>query len=99
MEPQALPTGPNFGDDETVTVSTTVVGLDPEKFRGHKFAYITVETDSVRVWVNNQNPTSSAGHEAYPGDEIILDSRSQLIGARFIRSGSSDATLQASYGD
>ena len=99
MEPQAVPTGPDYTDNESITVSTTALALTPAKVGEHKFAFITVEAQSVRYWVNGAVPTATVGYQLDAGDALTLDSRSQLIQFRVIRKDGADSTLRVSYGD
>ena len=95
----SFPTKPadiSYQQSEAITVSTTAVGLGSVR-SGKNYAFITVETDSVR-YLFDTAPTSSVGHQLLAGDILELETETELNDVRFIRSGSSDATLQVSYG-
>lgn len=96
LEPQPIGVGPSYGAQESLTVSSTVVPLT-YAHRGYNMALITVETASIRFWLNGQNPSTTAGHLLNSGDVLELDSAEQIDGARFIRTAA-DATLMVSYG-
>lgn len=96
--PPPTPVGPAYATFESVTVSTTAVTLTAATYTNCDNALITVETDQVRFRLDGVAPTSSVGHVLDAGDTLILDSADQIVGARFIRSGGSDATLRVSYG-
>lgn len=92
-----LPAQTTYTESDSITVSTTAIGLvSPEK-DGANYAFITVETDTVRFLLTS-DPTSTVGHLMSVGDQLELESAAEINAIRFIRSGSSDATLQVSYG-
>ena len=87
-------------DYETVTVSTTAIGLTPQVNRNVTRAFITVETARIRFHTSAEDvPTSSVGHEGFAGDIIKLESAHEVANFRAIRRDSTDATLRVSYGD
>ena len=82
----------NFGY-ESMTVSTTAVGITDSVRSGRDRALITVETDEVRFRTDGGAPTSSEGHIAAAGSSIVLDSAEELVNFLAIRV-TSDATLK-----
>lgn len=87
---------------ESLTVSTAAVSLTaatyaPTGATAAAYAYITVETDSVRWWADGTAPTSSVGHAQAAATSFSLCDIAALSGLRVIRSGASDATLRVSY--
>lgn len=91
--------GSETRDYETVTVSTTAIGLTPQINKNISRAFITVETAVVRFHTSAEDvPTSSVGHEAFVGDIIKLESAHEVANFRAIRKDGTDATLRVSYG-
>ncbi len=90
--------GIDYGDFETVTVSTISKPLTQSKLLNYTQAFITVEGAPVRFLVDGDLPTATVGHSADAGDVLTLNSRTQLTNFEAIRSGGGDATLRVSYG-
>ena len=82
----------NFGY-ESITVSTTAVGITDSVRSGRDRALITVETDEVRFRSDGPAPTASEGHLVSAGDSIILESAQELVNFKAIRV-TTDATLK-----
>ena len=83
------------GDNETITVSSTVESLDPPD--GAIGAAITVEDAAIRFWRNGVDPTATDGHKISAGGEFLLQSAEEIAGFRAIREGDTDAVIQVSY--
>ena len=91
--------GHEFSDYESVTVSTTAIGLTPSQYQGSTHAFITVEAASLRYHVSAEDiPTSSEGHQLDAGDTLTLDSAHEIAYFKAIRKNGTDATLRVSYG-
>ena len=90
--------GEDYGDFETVTVSTVAKPLTQTKLKNYTQALITVETASCRFLVDGDLPTATVGHQLDAGDILTLDSRTQLTNFKAIRRDGTDATLRVSYG-
>ena len=90
--------GIDYGDFETVTVSSTAKPLTQSILLGYTHAFITVEAAAVRFKVDGDLPTATVGHDLAVGDVLTLDNRTQLTNFKAIRSGGGDATLRVSYG-
>lgn len=88
---------------EQITVSTAAVGLTTATWNlsaPATCAEIRVEVDDVRYRMDGTNPTSSVGINLDSGDVLYLSNGSRtnnLARAKFIRSGSNDATLSVQY--
>lgn len=98
---------------ETITVSTTAIGLtaatiSPTNAPGAKQAYCTVEaaaaTTAVRWRSDGTVPTAAIGHwrqAGVPGTsdpgEITLEGTNALLRFRAIRQGAADVTLRCTY--
>ncbi len=82
---------------ESLTVSTSAVGLTAGKYGNRSEAFITVEVGPVRFWPND-TPTASVGHILYVDDQLKLHSLTDLQRIQFIRKDGTDATLRCSYG-
>lgn len=87
-----------WDDNESITVSSTAVGLTESKAVAHAVAFITVEAAAVRYWITG-TPTATAGHNLDPGDVLTLRGTHNLDQVSFIRRNGIDATLRVSYGN
>lgn len=82
---------------ETLTVSSTAVGLTAAKYaNGVLFAYVTVETSPIRFWIDGTNPTAAQGILLLAGEAVELDSPAEITNFRAI-AVSTDATLNIAY--
>ena len=89
--------GPHYDGFQTITVSTTVIGLQPS-IVAHS-AIITVEVAAIRfVLTHKDTPTASNGHILEVGDILTLDSDHQIHGFHAVRRDAANATLSVSYG-
>lgn len=95
-------------DYETITVSTSVVGLTAGKIQpsggaAALGAAITVEGATIRYRLDGGNPVAGgAGHLGYdasiaPGLVIWLTGTENLRRFRAVREGVADATLRVTY--
>jgi len=92
---------------ESVTVSTSAVGLTAASYapagqQAARQAFITVESDEIRYWLDGTAPTSTVGHFASttpPENRIVLNSLSDITNFRAIldTGAGGDATLRVSY--
>jgi len=87
-----------YDEGESVTVSTTAIGLTSARINGRSEALIVVETAAVRYWKHGETPTATVGVVLEPGDILTLDSEHSLQTILFIRRDGADATLRCSYG-
>ena len=83
---------------ESVTVSSTVVGLSQGLRSNGDVAFITVESNQIRYRIDSGVPTATVGHVLNAGDILELDTKDELMEIRFIRTGGADATIRVSYG-
>lgn len=81
--------------DEQVTVSTTVVGLNPPP--NANVALIQALTNPIRFKANGDSPAAAEGLRMAPNDVIRLEGFKTLHGFRAIREGAADATVEAHY--
>ena len=81
---------------ESIVVSTTAIPLTtiPGNANG---AFVTVETASIRVWVDGTTPTATAGHLYDVGAAFTLLGPMAVRGCKMIRAGGADATVRVSY--
>jgi hypothetical protein len=86
-----------YVDYESITVSSTAVGLTQQKENAYDKALITCEANPVRYRLDGLAPTASEGHLLAVGASIILENKDQLIPFQAIASGS-NAILKVSYG-
>ena len=84
---------------ETVSVSTTAVGLTTATVGNHAEAFITCEVAAVRFRFDVTAPTATVGHILGVGDVLTLTSNAALKAVRFISRDGTTATLAVSYGD
>lgn len=86
-------------DYETVTVSSTAIGLTPQINKNITRAFITVEVAAIRFHTSAEDvPTSSVGHEGFVSDIIKLESAHEVAHFSAIRRNGTDATLRVSFG-
>ena len=86
-------------DFETITVSSTAIGLTASKYNVSpkpKKVFITAETNLCRYRMDGTDPTGSVGHLLLPTSSLTLEGTEQFENVKFIRTGS-DATLQVTY--
>ncbi len=87
-------------DKEEVTVSNTAIGFNTaivQQSAGNAaIAVVTVETDSIRYWVDGSTPTTSSGHLG-PADSAFticgLNSIKNFLAIRV----TNDAAIKASF--
>lgn len=83
---------------ESVSVSTTAVGLTPATYEDWSIrAIVTVEGGAVRFRSDGTNPTASVGHALEVGDSVTLRDHDEIQRTKFIRRDGTDATLMVSY--
>lgn len=82
---------------ETITVSTSSIGLTTASIAGKNLAVITVESQPVRMRPD-ADPTTTVGHVLNDRDIVELHNLEEMQAIRFIRDGAVDATLSCSYG-
>lgn len=96
------------GGGERITVSTTATGPSASSlvtnqtggFRKRAVkAWLTVETDQVRLRYDGTAPTSTNGHLLGVGDSIVVEGEGNVSNIRLIRSSgaSVDAAVQITY--
>lgn len=88
-------------DHESLVVSTasvplTVATIQQAAGNAH-IASVTVETDSIRFWVDGTAPTAAVGHEIAADAGFLICGLNSILNFRAIRSGTVDATLRVSY--
>lgn len=93
------------GDFEKKTVSTTVVTCTAAKLTINQAggdrkraikAYVSVETNSIRVRFDGTDPDASTGHLFASGDSFVVAGEMDLQNLKMIRA-SADATVQITY--
>lgn len=89
-------------DFETITVSTSAIGLTPTKVdpgtsQKRKRAFISVENNRIRFTFDGTTPTSTVGHILVPTQTFLFEGFYQLNQLQFIRVDSADAIIQVSY--
>lgn len=94
------------GDFEKLTVGSAAAGFTASKllipkaggyFKRAVRAFITVETQSIRVRFDGTDPDTSTGHLLAAGDFMTLEGESNVSKARLIRATGSDGTAQVTY--
>lgn len=97
---KALPTVPQVAEwlqHESITVSTTAVGLDEAYRTIYNYALITVIDEAVRFWLDGTDPTASVGHVLADGSSLTLESAEELRNFRVIEV-TGTPILSVSYG-
>jgi hypothetical protein len=82
------------GSFQTITVSSSAVGLTPPTSGAPSYALIQCETNNVRWRDDGTNPTAAVGQLLSAGGILKYDGPLSLL--KFIRV-SADATLSVSY--
>lgn len=83
--------------DEAITVSTTVVGLNPPDLA--KGALVETQVQPIRWRVSGNDPSAAVGHRQAANERLQLGGIRTLRAFRAIREGAADATLFVSYFD
>lgn len=86
-----------YVDYESITVSSTAVGLTQQKENAYDNALITCEANPIRYRLDGIAPTASEGHILAVGASITLVNKDQLIPFQAIATGS-NGVLKVSYG-
>lgn len=89
---------------EAITVADTAIGFTTTKITDSKALYghdvkkviATVETATIRFCCDGTTPTDTVGHLCYVGDVIHID-RADALRFKAIRTGSTSASLKATY--
>ena len=85
---------------EQLTVGATAVGFNPEKYNiGGKatFATVTISDAGIRWLATGDTPTADKGIPAAMGDIIELENYNEVKLFRAIRTGGTDAVLDADF--
>lgn len=87
---------------ETITVSSTALGFtrsvyDQAASTGFKavMAFVTTETDAMRVWFDGSIPTAAIGHNVPAAGQVVVCS-TDLASFRMIRV-TNDVTVRVTY--
>lgn len=92
-------------DFDTITVSSTAIGLTSTKYnttsqamplREGQYIIITVETNSIRYRIDGPAPTSSVGHILTAGSSLILLGSTPIKNFKAI-AVSGDGTMMVTY--
>lgn len=87
-----------FSSFEALTVSSSSVGLTSGTYGGADYAHVYIDVADVRMRLDAGTASATNGIPLTVGDEVYLESAEEVQRARFIRDGSTDATLQVNYG-
>lgn len=82
---------------ETITVSTTAIGLTTVTRDDANHALLTSEGADFRYRVDGTDPTASVGHLVLAGAVLVLEGRGELQNFKAIRDAAVDITLSVSY--
>lgn len=88
------------GTHETITVSSSAIGISadvksPSGQANPTRCLLTLETASIRYWLDGTDPTSTVGHLLTAGQILILDRVEEIYNFKSI-AVSGDATLRVS---
>ncbi len=86
-----------WAESESLTIGTSVVQIT-EDLRNYEYAFITIETATIRFWIDGTIPTATTGHVADAGDLIELFGITELERFRAIRRDGTSATLRVTVG-
>jgi hypothetical protein len=80
---------------ETITVSTTAIGITAALLTNAKAAFLTVEGADIRYRIDGTDPTAAVGHLVTDGGNLMLTdkTRAALTQLRMIRDDAVDATV------
>jgi hypothetical protein len=90
-------------DYEGKTISITAVGFTSAKIVPTDVGYtalavtVSVEDANIRVRIDGTDPTSSEGHLIEAGSIFYIYGTEDIIRARFIRAGTSDAKIKVTF--
>jgi len=88
-------------DYESVTVSSTAVGLTASKFNSYAAyeikAFMTLESAQIRWRIDGTNPTSTEGHLFEVGANLTIDGYKNLSQFKAIRTGTTDGVIKVTY--
>lgn len=83
-------------DVETITVSTSAVGLTAAKLTS-KVDQVTIHVEGViRYWTSGKAPTSTQGIPTVDKDKLTLQ-RTEAQNLKMIRGGGADVAVQVQY--
>lgn len=82
---------------ESITVSTTAIGLTEASYEAAITAEVTVENGPIRFRTDGTAPTAAVGHLLSDGDVLYLDNPSDLSGLSMIRDAAVDGDISVSY--
>lgn len=82
---------------ESIIVTATAKALTSATYDNATRAELTLETAQIRYWCSGTDPTSSEGKVVEIGDQIILNSATQIAGFKAIRTGGTSGTLRVEY--
>lgn len=86
---------------EEITVGATAGSLSASVYQPSTGApaaeaYLSVEDDTIRIWLDGSTPTSSAGHAIGSGAALTIRSLSDITNLKYIRV-SANAKLKVTY--
>ena len=88
------------GAFETITVSTTAIGLDADTIGGgttglpeRKVCFMTLESADIRWRVDGLDPDGSTGHIMAATGTLTIEGYVSIVRFKAIRDGASDGTL------
>ena len=87
-----------FNAFEALTVSSTSVGFTSATYGNADYAHVYVDIADVRMRLDGGTASTSNGIPLAVGDEVVLEGADEVARARFIRDGSTDATLVTNFG-
>lgn len=95
---------PVFFAKESLTVSTTAIGGTPSVYNptgnvsSARYAFISVETNPLRYWLDGSTPTASLGHLVNTNGNFEVCGVTAVKNFLMIRQGAADSTTMISYG-
>lgn len=84
-------------DFERLAVPTGGASLDAAKAGACRRALCTVDSGSLRVRLDGDAATDSAGHKLEAGDSLLIERRDQALKANFRRISPATCVMQVTY--
>jgi hypothetical protein len=81
---------------ETITVSTTAIGITEAIQLGQNHAILTLEGGAFRYRVDGNDPTATVGHLVLENSTLVLESRRELVNFRAFRDAAADVITSVS---
>lgn len=82
---------------EILTIGSTATTFTAATIVNCKAAFMTVESASIRIWMDGSTPTATEGHLISDGDPFVVRGVNNLRNFKAIRVTGTDATVMVTY--